>query len=193
MSSIGGIKGGGGGKKAGGAGGAKGAGGAGAVRKGGGATFGKIDRVERNEGVSGAVGGSGVQGAEPVLTARALAIAQGLRAGEIKSRQEATQRFVADILKEKLKLANKTLNEKIAESLHDDPRLNQVLDHVTAQRIAADHLFHLDAPHQRSLPHRYLRRLHYEALLSQERTAVMREAMAQYMPSLARASEVQFG
>jgi len=130
MSSIGGIKGGGGGKKAG---GAKGAGGAGPVRKGGGATFGKIDRVERNEGASGAVGSSGVQGAEPVLTARALAIAQGLRAGEIKSRQEATQRFVADILKEKLKLANKSLNEKIAESLHDDPRLNQALERLWSQ------------------------------------------------------------
>jgi hypothetical protein len=130
MSSIGGIKGGGGGKKAG---GAKGAGGAGPVRKGGGATFGKIDRVERKEEISGAVGSSGVQGAEPVLTARALSIAQSLRAGEIKSRQEATKRFVADILKEKLKLANKTLNEKIAESLHDDPRLNQVLERLWSQ------------------------------------------------------------
>ncbi len=128
MSSIGGIKGGGGGKKAG---GAKGAGGAGPVRKGG--TFGKIDRVEKNEGVSREAGTSEVQAQEPVLTARALAIAQGLRAGDIKSRQEATKRFVADILKEKLKLANKTLNEKIAESLHDDPRLNQVLERLWSQ------------------------------------------------------------
>ncbi len=128
MSSVGGIKGG-GGKKAG---GATGAGGSGPVRKGG-ATFGKIDRTEKLVGPSGQVGSGNVQGAEPVLTARAAAIAGMLKTGELKSKREATEKFVADILKEKMKLANKSLSEKIAESLQDDPRLNQALDRLWSQ------------------------------------------------------------
>jgi hypothetical protein len=128
--SVGGIKGGGGGKKAGGAGKTGGAGGTGAAGKAGGKTFGKVDQAESLVGASGLVAGGNVQGAEPVLTARAQAIAQMLKSGEIKSRQEATKRFVADILKEKMHMNSKALSEKIADALQDDPRLNQTLERL---------------------------------------------------------------
>lgn len=140
--SVGGIKGGGGKGKPGGAGGA---GGAGPAKKSGGATFGKVDRTE---GPSGAVGGGNVGGpggaggasgaaaavgANPVLSARAAAIAAALKSGEIQSKQEATKRFVADILKEKMRMNSKALSEKIADAIQDDPRLNQALERLWSQ------------------------------------------------------------
>lgn len=136
---VGGIKGGGGKGKAG---GASGAGGAGPAKKSGGATFGKVDRAESNAGVSGlvgtggasgAAGAAGAQGAEPVLTARAQAIAQQLKSGEIQSKQEATKKFVQDILKEKMRMNSKALSDKIADALQDDPRLNQALERLWSQ------------------------------------------------------------
>lgn len=68
---------------------------------------------------------------------------------------------------------------------HALPRLAALL----ARRVTADHLFHLDAPDQASLPRRYLRRLTYEALLPRARVATMREAVERHLPSLSR--EVQ--
>ncbi len=136
---VGGIKGGGGKGKAG------GASGSGGAAKSGGATFGKVDRTEANQGVSGLVGSAGAagpsgaagamgaQGAEPVLTARAQAIAQALKSGEIQSKQEATKRFVQDILKEKMRMNSKALSEKIADALQDDPRLTQALERLWSQ------------------------------------------------------------
>ena len=139
---VGGIKGGGKGGKAGGAGGAgKGAG----AGKAGGATFGKVDSSERlvgpsgmagadqASGAGGVAGAAGPGGAEPVLAARAQAIAQMLKSGEIQSKQEATKRFVADILKEKMRMSSKALSEKIADALQDDPRLNQTLERLWNQ------------------------------------------------------------
>lgn len=134
--SVGGVKGGGGKGKAG------GAVGAGPAKKSGGASFGKVDRVESNAGISGAAGAAGADGAsgasgagraEPVLNARAAAIAAALKSGEIQSKQEATKRFVADILKEKMRMSSKALSEKIADALQDDPRLNQALERLWSQ------------------------------------------------------------
>lgn len=128
--SVGGVRGGGKGGKAGGAKGPSGAGGAKAT---GGSTFGKVDRAESVESVNGAVGSGnagGVQGAEPVLTAQAMSIAQQLKRGEIGSKSEAAKKFVAEVLKEKLKMNSKNLTEKIADALQDDPRLNQALERL---------------------------------------------------------------
>lgn len=128
--SVGGVRGGGKGGKAGGAKGPSGAGGAKAT---GGSTFGKVDRAESVENVNGAVGSGNagaVQGAEPVLTAQAMQIAQQLKRGEIGSKQEAAKKFVAEVLKEKLKMNSKNLTEKIADALQDDPRLNQALERL---------------------------------------------------------------
>jgi len=130
--SVGGIRGGGGNKsgKAGGVGGAKGSTGAAGAKSTGGSTFGKVDRADSLVGASGLVGSGNVQGAEPVLTAQALAIAQLMKAGEIGSKTEATKRFVAEVLKEKLRMSSKALTDKIAETLQDDPRLNQALERI---------------------------------------------------------------
>lgn len=61
---------------------------------------------------------------------------------------------------------------------------------LLAQRIAVDHLFHLDAPAEVALPRRYLRRLAYESLLPREHVAAMRNALGRYVPSLSATSEV---
>ena len=60
------------------------------------------------------------------------------------------------------------------------PRLADLL----ARRIAADHLFYLDAPQDVSLPERYLRRLRYEALLPRGHVAAMLDALRRLLPSL---------
>lgn len=64
---------------------------------------------------------------------------------------------------------------------------------LLAQRIAVDHLFHLDAPDRVALPRRYLRRLIYESLLPDERRALMMRAVARYVPSLLQHPEVPIG
>lgn len=128
--SVGGIKGGGGKGRAG---GAKGASGKGSVGKTGGAGFGgKVDKADKAEGLvgpSGAAGSGNVGGVDPV-TAQALELARQLKSGEISSKEEATQKLVADILKEKLRMQSKALTSKVAEALQDDPRLNQALERL---------------------------------------------------------------
>ena len=64
---------------------------------------------------------------------------------------------------------------------------------LLARRIAADHLFYLDAPETPALPTRYLRRLQYEALLRKEHVATLDQALRQCIPSLSSRSEVQLG
>lgn len=128
--SVGGVRGGG---KGGRAGGAKGSSGKGSVGKAGGAGFGgKVDKAGKAEslvGVSGAAGSGNVEQVDPV-TAQALELARKLKSGEIQSREEATKKLVADILKEKLRMQSKALTDKIAKDLQDDPRLNQTLDRI---------------------------------------------------------------
>lgn len=67
------------------------------------------------------------------------------------------------------------------------------LARLLALRIVADHLFHLDAPDKRALPGRYLRRLHYEALLPDERVKDLRAGLLRCIPSLSPNREVQLG
>jgi hypothetical protein len=67
------------------------------------------------------------------VTSQALAIAKQLRAGEISTRDEATRRLVADILKQKLRMQSKALTQKIADALQDDPRLNGTLDRLWSE------------------------------------------------------------
>ncbi len=69
------------------------------------------------------------------------------------------------------------------------PRLAALL----ARRVAADHLFHLDAPEQNALPGRYMRRLGHETLLPLEYVAAMTHAVEQHLPSLSRTNEVPLG
>ena len=135
--SVGGIRGGGGkgaaggAKGAGGKGGAGGAGGAG--KAGGGGFVGKVDQSAGLVGPSGMVGSDnvgGVKGGEPLLATQAAGIAQALAHGQIKTKSEATKKFVAEVLKQKLKMQSKALTDKIAESLQDDPNFSQRLDRM---------------------------------------------------------------
>jgi hypothetical protein len=130
--SVGGIRG--GGKGAGGAKGASGKGGAGgaggAGKAGGGGFAGKVDQSAGLVGPSGLVGAEPMQGGEPVLAMQAAGIAQALAHGQIKTKSEATKKFVAEVLKQKLKMQSKALTDKIADALQDDPNLSQRLDRM---------------------------------------------------------------
>lgn len=120
----------GGGGRKGGVGGAKGAG---PVGKTGGAGFAdKVGKSESLVGPSRMAGTSNVAAADPV-TAQALDIARQLKSGAIKTKEEATRRLVADILKEKVRMQSKALTARISESLTDDPRLQQALERLWAQ------------------------------------------------------------
>ena len=124
---VGGVRGGG---RKGGAGGAKGAGPV-AGPKGGGFA-GKVDKAESLVGVSGLVQGGNVAALDAV-TANALDIARQLKSGQIKTKEEATKKLVADILKEKVRMQSRALTQKIADTLTDDPRLNQALERLWGQ------------------------------------------------------------
>ena len=120
----------GGGRKGGGVGGAKGAGG---VSKAGGAGFAdKVGKSESLVGPSRMAGTANVVAADPV-TAQALNIARQLKTGQIKTKEEATKKLVADILKEKVRMQSKALTARISESLTDDPRLQQALERLWAE------------------------------------------------------------
>lgn len=130
--SVGGVGGGGRGGRAGGPKGASGKGAAGAAGKAGkagGATFGKVDKSERLVGPSGLAGSAEAQAMDPVTSA-ALAVAKQLKNGELKDRDEATKKLIADILREKLRMQSKALTSKIADALQEDPRLNQALERL---------------------------------------------------------------
>ncbi len=115
------------------AGGAKGPAGKAPAGKAGAAGFGgAVDRTAGLVGPSGAVGSSNVQGpqaADPI-TSQALAIAKQLKNGNFKSKEEATRKLVAEVLKEKLRMKSSALTTKIADALQDDPRLNQALERL---------------------------------------------------------------
>ncbi len=120
------------GGRAGGAGGAGRAGGAQGAGKAAGAFGAKVDKAESLVGPSGAAGSGNVGGvaATDPVTAQVLDIARQLKDGQLKSRDEATRKLVADILREKVRLQSKRLTDKIAEQLKDDPRLNQTLQRL---------------------------------------------------------------
>lgn len=117
-----------GGKK-GGAGGVRGGGGAGGVGKAGKAFGPKVDKAESLNAPSGLVASAGVEAVDPVM-AQALDIARQLKNGQLKSKEEATKKLVADILREKVRMQSKALTSKIANQLQDDPRINQALERL---------------------------------------------------------------
>lgn len=118
-----------GGKKGGSAGGVRGGAAAGGVGKAGKAFGARVDKAESLVAPSGLVGTSNVQAADPV-TAQALDIARQLKNGQIKSKEEATKKLVADILREKVRMQSKALTEKISDQLSNDPRINQALERL---------------------------------------------------------------
>ncbi len=114
------------------AGGARGASGAGAAAKASGAFGAKVDKAESLVGPSGAAGSGNVGTVGPTdpVTAQAMDLVRQLRSGQLKSRDEATKKLVADILREKVRTQSKKLTEKVFEQLKDDPRLNQTLERL---------------------------------------------------------------
>jgi hypothetical protein len=117
------------GSKKGGAGGVRGGAAAGGVSKADKAFAAKVDKAESLVGPSGLAASAGVQAPDPV-TAQALEIARQLKVGQIKTKEEATKKLVADILREKVRLQSKSLTQKIADQLQDDPRINQALERL---------------------------------------------------------------
>lgn len=120
------------GGKAGGARGASGAGGAAKASGAQGAFGAKVDKAESLVGPSGAVGSSNVGQVGPTdpVTAQALDLVRQLRTGQLKSRDEATKKLVADILREKVRTQSKKLTDKVFEQLKEDPRLAQTLERL---------------------------------------------------------------
>lgn len=106
-----------------------GTGGAGGVGKAGKAFGARVDKAESLVAPSGLVASSNVGAADPV-TAQALDIARQLKSGQIKSKEEATKKLVADILREKVRLQSKALTQKISDQLQNDPRINQALERL---------------------------------------------------------------
>ncbi len=128
-----GVRGVGGGGRKGGPSGAKGGGAVGGAGKVSGAGFaGKVDTVDKADalvGPSGAAPGGNVQAVDPVK-AQALEIARQLKAGIIKTKEEATKKLVAEVLKQKVRMQSKMLTQRIADTIQDDPRLNQALERL---------------------------------------------------------------
>ncbi|HYO59132.1 hypothetical protein [Archangium sp.] len=115
------------------AGGAQGPAGKAPAGKAGTATFGgAVERASGLVGPSGAVGSGEVQGSQAAdpITSQALAVARQLKNGDFKSKEEATRKLVAEVLKEKLRMKSSALTSKIADALQDDPRLNQALERL---------------------------------------------------------------
>ena len=117
-----------GGKK-GGAGGVRGGAAAGGVGKAGKAFGPKVDKAESLVRPVGPAATESVQAADPVM-AQALDIARQLKSGQLKSKEEATKKLVADILRDKVRMQSKALTSKIADQLQDDPRINQALERL---------------------------------------------------------------
>ncbi len=115
-----------------GGGGASGAGGVGKAGKAGGAFGGKVDRAESLVGPSGAAGAAaaGSVAAADAVVGQVLELARQLREGQLKSRDEATKKLVADILREKVRTQSKQLSDKVFQQLKDDPTLNQTLERL---------------------------------------------------------------
>ena len=114
------------------AGGPKGSSGPGAASKTSGAFSAKVGRTESLVGPSGAVGSGNVGQAGPVdpVTAQALELIRQLKAGELKSRDEATRRLVGDILRQKVRTQSKQLTDWIVQTLKDDPAKSRLLEQL---------------------------------------------------------------
>lgn len=126
------VRGAGRGGKAGGARGASGAGGAAKTSGASGAFGAKVDKTESLVGPSGAAGSSNVGGVGPTdpVTAQAMELVRQLRTGQLASREEASKKLIADILREKVNNQSKKLTDRIFEQLKDDPRFSQMFDRL---------------------------------------------------------------
>jgi hypothetical protein len=60
-------------------------------------------------------------------------IARQLKNGQLKDKDEATKKLVADILREKIHMQSKALTNRIANELQDDPRLQKALERLWAK------------------------------------------------------------
>jgi hypothetical protein len=113
-------------------GGARGASAAGGPSKAGAAFGAKVDRAESLVGPSGAAGSANVGATAPAdpVTAQAMELIRQLKSGQLKSRDEATRKLVADILREKVRSQSRKLTDTIVDQLKDDPRLHQTLERL---------------------------------------------------------------
>jgi hypothetical protein len=114
------------------AGGVSGAGGAAKASGASGAFGSKVDKSESLVGPSGLAGSSNVGGAAPAdpVHAQAMDLIRQLKSGQLKSRDEATRKLVADILREKVSSQSKQLADRIVEQLKDDPRVAKHIEHL---------------------------------------------------------------
>ncbi|MCL2012575.1 MAG: hypothetical protein FWG75_07310 [Cystobacterineae bacterium] len=76
--------------------------------------------------------GAIVSVSDPVI-AQAAEIVRQFREGAIKTKEEATRRLVANILREIVRTNSKTLTNKIAEDIEGDPRLQETLEKIWAK------------------------------------------------------------
>lgn len=118
--------------KSGGARGASGAGGAAKASGPSGAFGAKVDKTESLVGPSGAAGSSNVGTVAPTdpVTAQAMELVRQLATGQLTSREEASRKLIADILREKVNNQSKKLTDRIFEQLKDDPRFSQMFDRL---------------------------------------------------------------
>jgi len=91
--------------------------------------------LARNRGGQSGLWAYGISGDIPIVLVRIgdvahLDLVRQLRSGQLKSRDEATKKLVADILREKVRTQSKKLADKVFEQLKDDPRLSQTLDRL---------------------------------------------------------------
>ena len=80
--------------------------------------------------LAGSVGSTAAAAPNAAVAEIAVDIARMLKAGQIKTKDEATQRLVSEILKQRMKLHSKLLNQQVSEALQDDPRLSETLDRI---------------------------------------------------------------
>lgn len=104
--------------------------GGGAAGKASGAGF--SGRLDKTQGTSSAAGAGTAEAVDPISSQAAI-IARQLKSGEIKSREEATRKLVAEVLKEKVRMRSQALTDKISQSLQDDPRLSAALERLWAK------------------------------------------------------------
>lgn len=68
--------------------------------------------------------------AAQAATAQVLELVRQLKSGELKSREEATKKLIADILKRKPRTTSKKIKEQVFGALADDPRLSKTLERM---------------------------------------------------------------
>ena len=53
-----------------------------------------------------------------------------LRSGQIASKEEATRRLVADILRERIRMESRALTNRICDQLQSDPAIRRALERL---------------------------------------------------------------